>query len=168
MGGEIPKIITEPDELPKRVYGWGTNAFNADRAIDHIAELLVALHFPVRLERPPDRLVRAYTGIGRAPTPITSASLIAPFYYLTIGGQAHEAALVLHALPASDGKLPGLIIEPHIPSEFPLLLTVSDEISVGVRAGTNLETTLGILIRPGDASIKYPFQPGTTFVHSGC
>ena len=160
--GEIPKIITEPDELPKRVYGWGTNAFNADRAIDHIAELLVALHFPVRVERPADRLVRAYTGIKNAPTPVTSASLIAPLYYLTIGGQSHEVALVLHALPVSNGKLPGLIIEPHIPSEFPMLLTVSDEISVRVRAGTNVATTLGILIRPGDASIKYPFQPGTT------
>ena len=164
---EIPKIITEPDELPKRVYGWGTNAFHASRAIDHITELLVALHFPVRVERPTDRLVRAYTGIGSAPTPVTSASLIAPFYYINIGGQEHEVALVLHALPASNGKLPGLVIEPKIPAEFPLTLTVSDEVSLRVRAGTNIATTLGILIRPGDASIKYPFQPGTTLPAAG-
>ncbi|MBP6606297.1 MAG: hypothetical protein KA240_11495 [Nitrospira sp.] len=160
--GEIPRIITEPDELPKRVYGWGTNSFHADRAIDHLGELLVALHFPVRTERPAERLVRAYAGIGSAPIPLTSASLIAPFFYLNIGGQAHEAALVLHALPASNGQFPGLVIEPQIPSEFPLLVTASDEISLRVRTGTNIATTLGILVRPGDASIKYPFQAGTT------
>ncbi|MEP6933426.1 MAG: DUF6603 domain-containing protein, partial [Nitrospirota bacterium] len=160
--GEIPKIITEPDELPKRVYGWGTNAFHAGRAIDHIAELLVALHFPVRTERPIDRLVRAYTGIAGAPTPVTSASLIAPFYYINIGGQAHEVALVLHALPASNGKLPGLVIEPKIPADFPLSLAVSDAITLRLRAGTNIATTVGVVLRAGEASIKYPFQPGTT------
>ena len=106
--------------------------------------------------------MRAYTGIGSAPTPVTCASLITPFYYINIGGQEHEVALVLHALPASNGTLPGLVIEPQIPAEFPLTLTVSDEVSLRVRAGTNIATTLGILIRPGEASIKYPFQPGTT------
>ncbi|MGB7948047.1 MAG: hypothetical protein WCH75_10230, partial [Candidatus Binatia bacterium] len=53
---EIPKILTEPAELPARVYGWGTAEFNSDRFIHHVAELLVELHFPVRIERPADRL----------------------------------------------------------------------------------------------------------------
>ena len=157
---EIPKIITEPAELPARVYGWGTPALNTDRFIHHIAELLVALHFPARIERPADRLVRAYTQTGSAPTPFTSASLIAPFYYFDIGDKSYEVAIALRALAAVSGKLPGFVIEPQIPSEFPLTLQLSDEIAFRVRAGTNIGTTLGILIRPGDASIKYPFEPG--------
>jgi uncharacterized protein DUF6603 len=157
---EIPKIITEPAELPARVYGWGTPAFNSDRFIHHIAELLVALHFPVRIERPADRLVRAYTQIGSAPTPFTSASLIAPFYYFDIADKSYELAMALRALPAASGKLPGFVIEPQIPSEFPLTLNPSDDIALRVRAGTNIGTTLGILVRPGDAEIKYPFEPG--------
>ncbi len=159
---EIPKIITEPDQLPARVYGWGTKSLNTDRLINHVAELLTALHFHVRVERPADRLVRAYIGIGSAPTPVTSASLIAPFYYLAIGGKTHEIAIVLRALPGSGERLPGLVIEPQIPADFPLTLKASEEVTFQVRAGTNIATTLGILLRPDEASIKYPFQPGAT------
>ncbi|MGB7950604.1 MAG: DUF6603 domain-containing protein, partial [Candidatus Binatia bacterium] len=82
------------------------------------------------------------------------------FYYIDIAGKAYEVAVVLRALPAVRGKLPGFVIEPQIPSEFPLTLEVSNEIVFRVRAGTNIGTTLGILIRPGEASIKYPFEPG--------
>jgi hypothetical protein len=88
--------------------------------------------------------------------------LIVPFYYIDIDGKTNEVAILLRALPGHNSALPGLVIEPHIPADFPLTLTVSDELSFRVRAGTNIATTLGILVRPGEASIKYPFQPGTT------
>lgn len=159
---EIPQIIREPDQLPARVYGWGTKSLNTDRVINHAAELLTALHFHVRVERPADRLIRAYTGIVGAPTPHTSASLIAPFYYISLGGKTHEVAVALRGLPGGSGQLPGLVIEPQIPLDFPLTLKASEEVTFQVRAGTNIATTLGILLRPDEASITYPFQPGTT------
>jgi hypothetical protein len=64
---EIPKIVTEPDQLPARVYGWGTQSFKADRALDHVAELLVALRFPVRMQAPPERLVGLTLEWGASP-----------------------------------------------------------------------------------------------------
>ncbi|MDH4342623.1 MAG: hypothetical protein OEV71_05955 [Nitrospira sp.] len=159
---EIPKIVTEPDKLPARVYGWGNKNLNTDRVISHVAELLTALHFHVRVERPAERLVRGYAGMSSTPTPLTSSSLIAPFYYIDIGDKTHEVAIALRALPGSGDRLPGLVIEPQIPADFPLTLKASEEVTFQVRAGTNIATTLGILLRPDEASIKYPFQPGTT------
>jgi hypothetical protein len=58
--------------------------------------------------------------------------------------------------------LPGLAVQPHIPNEFPLTLRLAPTIDLRVRAGTNAASQLGIVLRPGEASIKYPFQPGTT------
>lgn len=158
---EISKIIDDPATLPARVYGWGMPTLKSERVIDHLAELLVALHFPVRIERPVERMVRSFAGLRGEPTPFVPASLIVPFYYIEVAGKAHEAAIVLHATPATAGKLPGLVIEPKIPEGFPLTLAVSDSISLRLHAGTNIATTLGVVLRPGEASIKYPFQPGT-------
>lgn len=159
---EIPKIIEDPATLPARVYGWGTPTLKSERVIDHLAELLVALHFPVRIERPAERMVRSFAGLRGEPTPFVPASLIVPFYYIEVAGKAHEAAIVVHATPAAVGKLPGLVIEPKIPDNFPLTLAVSEAITLRLRAGTNIATTVGVVFRPGEASIKYPFQPGTT------
>lgn len=158
---EIPKIIKEPATLPARVYGWGTPTLKSDRVIDHLSELLVALHFPVRIERPAERMVRSFAGLHGEPTPFVPASLIVPFYYIELAGKAHEAAIVLHATPATAGKLPGLVIEPKIPESFPLTLAVTDAITLRLRTETNVATTVGVVLRPGEASIKYPFQPGT-------
>lgn len=159
---EIPKIITEPTQLPARVYGWGTLALDFDRIVHHLAGLFVALRFPVRIAPPPNRLVRAYADVSGEPTPAAGPSLVVPFYYIDIAGKSLEAGVVLRALPAANGKLPGVVVEPQLPSEFPLTLQLAPEIAFRIRAETNIASTLGVLIRPDEISVKYPFQPGTT------
>jgi hypothetical protein len=59
---EIPKVVTEPDKLPERVYGWGTPDFDAQLVLDHMVELFHALKFPVRLKVPDEGLMRGYAG----------------------------------------------------------------------------------------------------------
>ncbi len=160
---ELPKVVSEPEKLPERVYGWGTADFDASLALDHLTELFHALHFPVRLKKPGDDLVQGY--LEGVPSPGGTGftkSLIVPFYYLTIADQALEAGFALRELPAAGGKLPGLVLEPQIPQQFPLTLQLADTITLRVTAGTNIASTLGILIRPGEISVKYPFEPGTT------
>ena len=159
---EIPSIISEPQELPKRVYGWGTADLKIQRIVDHLAELFFAIGLPVRVQVPDEGLAVEYAGLVNEPDPTVAKSLIVPFYFVTIASQQLEAAFAVRDLPAAGGKLPGLVLEPQIPSEFPLTLPLTDAVNLRLAAGTNAASLFGILIRPDGVSIKYPFSPGTT------
>jgi hypothetical protein len=160
---ELPKIVTEPLELPGRVYGWGTPDLNVQRVVDHLAKLFFALGFPVTVEDSDDDLGRAYAAIpGAEPSPAVAKSLILPFFFGTVADVPVSAAFALRDLPASDGKLPGLVLEPQIPETLPLTLALSDTVGLRVTAGTNVASQFGILVRPGEVSVRYPFESGTT------
>ena len=160
---QIGKIVTEPGQLPALVYGWGTPSLDADRIVHHLSGLLFSLGFPARVSPPSDGLTREYLDLeGETPTPGSAPSLIIPFFYVSIADRDLEAAFVVRELPAAGDKLPGLVLEPQIPPEFPLTLKLADTIALRVTAGTNAASQAGILIRPGEISVKYPFEPGTT------
>lgn len=159
---QIPMIVSEPGSLPARVYGWGTPNVRISRVLDHLSGLAASWGFPVQIVEPPEDLVGAYADIIVEPLPPTAPSLVVPFYYITIAGQQVEASFVLRELPATNGHLPGLVLEPHIPSQFPATIQLAPDLTLRIRAGTNVAETFGILIRPDGISVKYPFQPGTT------
>ena len=159
---EIPSIIREPNTIPGRVYGWGTPELDFDRIAQHLSGLATAIGFPVRTTPPGTRLERAYTDATDDELPLSQPSLIVPFYYIEVAGVEVEAAVALRHLPATGTALPGLVLEPQIPSQFPLTIRLADDIALRLLAGTNIATTLGVLVRPEGISIKYPFQPGTT------
>lgn len=156
---EIPEIVRDPMSLPARVYGWGTPELKFPLLLQHLGELLVALGFPIFIGHADELVADGYSDeADRAPDDWWL--LKAPFYYITIADKNLEAAFTLLELKGSDRKLPGIIIQPEIPSEFPLSFHLAPEIDLRVRAGTNASLQFGILIRPGEASIKYPFEPG--------
>jgi hypothetical protein len=159
----IPKVITEPASIPERVYGWGTAELDLDVILDHLSSLFFALGFPVRTTPPADDLVRGLVADNLAVgVPVTSPSLEVPFYYVEVLDQSLEAAFVVHGVPAVNGQLPGIAIEPRLPEEFPLTWQLADTIALRITVGTNVATTLGVVIRPGQIAIRYPFEPGTT------
>lgn len=158
----IPKVITEPATIPERVYGWGTAELELEVIMDHLSSLFFALGFPVRTRPPEDDLIRGLTADALpAGVPLTSPSLIVPFFYIEVLGRPLEAAFVVHGLPAVSGRLPGIAIEPRLPPEFPLTMKLADTMGLRITPGTNIATTLGVVLRPGDIAIRYPFQPGT-------
>jgi hypothetical protein len=157
---EIPDIIRDPLSLPARVYGWGTPELKCPLLLQHMGELLVALGFPVFIGQADELLANGYCDEeNRAPEDWWLLKV--PFYYITIAGKNLEAAFTLLELKGSEGKLPGIIVQPDIPEEFPLAFHIAPEIDLRLRAGTNAASQFGILIRPGDASVRYPFEPGT-------
>src|SRR5262245_4207009 len=162
LWAEIPKIITEPAELPGRVYGWGTPDLNVQLVVDHLMELFFALGLPVSARVPDEELAREYSG-GAAdePIPIAAKALVVPFTYVAIAGKRLQAAFALRELAGPADRLPGLGLEPRGASYFPLTVPLSDTVGLRITAGTNIASKLGILIRPGEVSVKYPFQPGT-------
>ena len=164
---EIPNIISQPQQLPKLVYGWGTADLNVQRIVDHLAELLLALGLPVEVQAADQALAVEYASLSGEPFPDVAKSLVIPFWSGTIATQRLVAAFALHDLPAAGSELPGLVLEPQIPSQFPLTFPLTDTTNLRLLAGTNAASLFGILIRPDGVSIKYPFAPGTTPPQAG-
>jgi hypothetical protein len=147
-------------ELPKRVYGWGAPDFDVQKVVDQLGELFYGLQFPVRFKQPDAELTRRYADLPRGREPRVAKSLIVPFFYVSGGGKELEAAFALREMPPIPGKLRGIIIEPQIPPEFPLTLRLAEGMALRLRAGTNAAAPYGIVIRPNEIAIKYPFAPG--------
>jgi hypothetical protein len=156
----LPKIITDPGSLPQQVFGWGTPDLDTRKLVDVLAALAHAAKFPVSVRVSPDEVVAGYVGGSSLPFATTKA-LDANFYSVTIAGQSLAAGFTIRPLPAAGALLPGLAIEPRIPSQFPLTLQLAEDINLRLRAGTNAPDLFGIAIRPGNVSIAYPFKPGT-------
>ena len=157
----IPKIIRDPLSLPHTVYGWGTQDLKFPLLLQHLSELCFAFGFPVFIGKAEESLANGYSDEDEE-LDEDSQWLKIPFYYITIADRELEAAISIVELKGKGSTLPGLAIQPHIPNEFPLTLRLASTIDLRVRAGTNAASQLGIVLRPGEASIKYPFQPGTT------
>ena len=158
---ELPNVIKSPSDLPTRVYGWGTPDFNAELALDHLASLFVGLDFPVSIRETPAPIVRGYLGTPGALLGAEPTSIELPFFHGNFAGQNLEAAIALRELPAQGSALPGLVLEPRIPSAIPLELQLHPKVKMRLRAGTNAATLFGITIRPGEIALRYPFAPGT-------
>ncbi|GAB4042321.1 DUF6603 domain-containing protein [Spirosoma litoris] len=159
----IPQILTQPDRLPEFIYGWGTPNFNFELVAEHLLELLYALRIPVSLAR-----VDAETGYryldfttNNPRNPIVRQLIRIPFAYLNIDGQDQDLGLAILDLPSVNGKLPGLIIQPALPAEITgPTLRVREDVNLVIKVGSNIASLFGILIRPDDISVKYPFQDG--------
>jgi hypothetical protein len=164
---EIPNIVSQPQQIPQIVYGWGTANLNVQRIVDHLAEVMFALGLPVLVETADQDLAVMYSGPLQEPFPTIANSLAMPFWLGSIGGQKLEAAFVLRELPPSGAELPGLVLEPQIPSQFPLSFPLTDTVNLRVTAGTNAGSLFGILIRPDGVSIVYPYAPGTAPPQAG-
>jgi hypothetical protein len=155
------QVVGDPLAFTKKVYNWGTPDFDTLKVIDHLAGMFAGLNFPASVRTTDKALLASYLGVTDPTLPSTK-SLNVPFYYITIAGQNLEAGFALRMLPAAAAKLPGLAIEPRLPSQFPLSLKLRDDIQLRLRAGTNAAEQFGIVLRPNEASILYPFAPGTT------
>jgi hypothetical protein len=159
---ELPKIVSDPAGLPARVYGWGEADFNVELLLRHLSALAVVLGAPVAFRAARPDVMRGYLGTpSTTPAPVGRA-LVLPFWYANIGGTTIEAALAVQRLAPQGAALPGLILEPRLPSEVPLDIALGPSTHLNIRAGTNVGELFGITLRPpGDVALRYPLAPGT-------
>jgi hypothetical protein len=154
--------------LPARVYGWGENDFDDGLLLTHLGELGLALGLPIAHRASDENALSGYIGTSGLFPPATGRSLVIPFFYANVEGQSIEGALALQRLPAQGTALPGLILEPRLPSQLPLTFPLGDSARLDVRAGTNLGTRFGITLRPpAQVDVRYPFAPGTPLPAAG-
>ncbi len=164
---EIPNIFIDPGSIPQRVYGWGSNDLKFDLISEHLGELFFALGYPVKIQSVDEKAGRAFSGKLDTPSPGTQVMLKIPFYYASFAGSSYEAAVAFLELPPHGGKKAGIVIQPLIPEQYPMSFELCNEIDLRIRVGTNLASLFGIIIRPDEISVKYPFQPGNELPTAG-
>jgi hypothetical protein len=159
---ELPKIVSDPQGLPARVYNWGQLDFDDALVLEHLAGIGLALRLPVAYRTSDSEALSGYLGSADGDAPPAGRSLILPFFYAHVAGQTVEGALALQRLPAQGSAMPGLILEPRLPSEMPLQFQLGSSSQIDVRAGSNLGQLFGITLRPpAQVELRYPLAPGT-------
>jgi hypothetical protein len=159
---ELPRIVSDPQGLPARVYGWGGPDFDDGLVLEHLAAIGLALRLPVQYRTGDSEALGGYLGLTDMFPPTAGRSLVLPFFYATVAGRTIEGALALQRLPAQDGAMPGLILEPRLPSEMPLEFRLGPSVQIKIRAGTNVGQLFGITLRPPDqVGLRYPLAPDT-------
>ncbi len=158
---ELPRVLSAPGDLPARVYGWGTPALNASLLLEHVAGLFLGLDFPVRIRETSEPIARGYLGTPDDLLGALPKAVELPFFHTHLAGQHLEAAIALRALPAQGGAMPGIVLEPHLPSTLPLTLQLHPKVKLRLRVGTNAAQLFGLVIRPGEVMLRYPLAPGT-------
>ena len=159
---ELPKAVSDPQGLPERVYGWGSQGFDDRLLLQHLAWAGDALGLAVAYRLSDPDALQGYLGLKYSYPPPSGRSLILPFFYANVGDGTIEGAMALQRLPAQGGAPPGLILEPRLPSGMPLDLQLAPSVRLKVRDGTNLGQLFGITLTPPDrVDVRYPLAPGT-------
>ncbi|MEO8513358.1 MAG: DUF6603 domain-containing protein [Ignavibacteria bacterium] len=160
---EFAEIFAHPEKIPEKVFGWGTQNLNFERIAGLLMELFYAMGAPVSISTVDKELGYKYLGFldDNPLNPQIRTMLKVPFTYFNIGGSDKEIGLALLEYPSVAGKLPGLILQPNIPSEIGAELRVREDIYLRLIAGSNIASLFGFIITPELIDIKYPFADGT-------
>ena len=164
---QIPSLITDPSSIPTQLYGWGTDSVDFDRLAGNLLDLFVALNWPAYIGRVDSQLSRGFKDSPDDSTTSIDWGLRIPVLLDHIGGQISEVGVALLELPPQDGKHAGLILQPLLPTSMSESLDLTGALKLQLRAGTDVATTLGVLLRFDDISVKFPFQQGAALPAAG-
>jgi hypothetical protein len=165
---KIPKRLSKPDEIPALVYGWGADNFVFPDVLQKLTQAFIAMNLRVDLNRMDDELGAAFQALASGPpaSPI-ECSLKVNLFDVAIAGEYRRVAVRIHELPAEGSELPGLIVQPDIPNGMAETIDLGGGWSSSIRAGTDLGEAFGIVLRPNDIALRYPFGPGTALPSAG-
>lgn len=166
--GELVGAVANPSSVPRRVYGWGTPELDVALILDHVLELAVALELPVRRAFFDDETrLRFQPGVRWPVAGRGRDQLYLPVLQGLVAGVPAEAGLVLMGLLEESGELPGLILQPYAPAEVGAEAPIDDHLRLVVRGGSDLTEALGLVLRPGGVSIRYPLRPDAALPAAG-
>ena len=149
-------VIADPTSIPRFVYGWGEDNFDTLTLFGHLREVLEHTGALVSFGQASSSLVEGYMGAG-APR----SSLNLTVLQTVVADQPVELAFMLLGLPPEDDQKPGLILQPVVPGGLGVAWDITDALSLRIRPTADPSTLFGIVIRPDDISVRYPFGPGS-------
>jgi hypothetical protein len=158
---QVPRILQDPGSLPTIVYGWGTNDLDFYRLAGHLLEVLVALDWPAYIGRVDKELSDGFKDSPNDDVTSIDWGLKFPLVETALAGETVEIGVALLEFPPQGGKTAGLVLQPLLPAAMGTTFDLAEDFKLELRAGTNIATTLGLVIRPDDVSVRFPLQPGT-------
>lgn len=164
---EVSRVLSDPGSIPERVYGWGTDDLDFHRLAGHLLEFFVAQDWPAYIGRVDRKMARGFKDSPEDSAAAIDWGLKIPVLSDNIGGQEIEVGIALLELPAQGGKPAGLILQPLVPAAIGTSFDLTDALKLELRAGSDVASTFGVLLRPGDISVKFPFQAGTALPEAG-
>ncbi len=164
---ELPRILRDPSLVPERVYGWGTPELDFTAIADDLLELFASLGLAPRIARSARTRRDGYQPDQEDVDRAINLMLVVPLFETVVAGAAVEVGFAIIELPSEGGRPPGIIIEPFVPSEVGASFALGDDLTLAVRAGSEIAATFGLLVRPDGLDVRYPFQPGRPFPSAG-
>jgi hypothetical protein len=164
---EIPRVVEDPGSIPTRVYGWGTPDLDFPLVANQLLDLVHALGLPASLAKVDPALGKALQATPEQTAAPISLTVHIPVFELDVAGTTVEGGLAVLELPAENGRQPGLVLQPFVPQDAGAGVDLGGGLALHVRAGTDLASTLGVVVRPGDVEVRYPFEPGTALPSAG-
>jgi hypothetical protein len=157
----LPSSLLDPGSIPSTVLGWGTTEFNFPGTAELLGELTLALGLPSSVDRMDAAYAQAIQGQATG-TPVRPLryGVTVPFFDIPVAGRYEEVGLMVTELPAEGAALPGLVIVPLVPQGIAQDIDLGNDWRFRLRAGTDLTEQLGVVLRPGEIGIRYPFAPG--------
>jgi hypothetical protein len=164
----LPEALSDPVSIPADVLGWGTAEFDFRRAAELLGELTLALGLPSSVGAVPSAYAQAIQDQATGPParPLRHG-LTVPFFDVAAGDGIADVGLAVTELPAEGAALPGIVIGPLVPDGIAAEIDLGNRWSFALRAGTDLAEQLGIVLRPGEIGIRYPFAPGRPLPSAG-
>jgi hypothetical protein len=160
---KVGDFFKSPGSFLNFVLQWGTAALDADLLQSMLLEFMSALNLDASAEEVPPDLQAGYqpdpTTVAETMNGRTRIGLLEGF----VAGTPFQLGLEVLNLPADGTSPPGIVIQPFVPSSIGQSFQLRDDLSIQVRAGSDVASTFGILIRPGvPIEVRYPFEPGKT------
>jgi hypothetical protein len=164
----IPNALSDPSTIPTDVVGWGTAQFDFRKTAELLSELTLALGLPSSVDRVAEPFGTAIQAqaTGTPERPIRFGFTI-PFFEVPLPGAVASVGLQATELPAEGPALPGIVIGPLVPNGIAASFDIGESWKFELRAGTDLAEQLGIVLRPGEIDVRYPFQPGRPLPSAG-
>jgi hypothetical protein len=163
----IPEVLTHPQDIPAQIYAAGGAQFAFDLLAEHLVAWFNGLGFLASIRRADAGLAAGFHANVAAPAGRIERELRVPFFDMEFLDERVEVGFSILELPAEGDKLPGIIIQPFAPPEFRGTIPLNPEVKLVVRAGTDLASQMGVVIRPDELAVRYPFQPGSTLPTAG-
>lgn len=162
----LQQLINNPIELFKNIYAWNSPDFSFDSLLSYLHRFCVSYGIPSSIEPVPVDLGMGF-GIDNG-TFNGKRYLNIPLFEFYVSSQVHKISLGIIPYTSSiNTTLPGIIIQPIIPTSVGTAIQLTDDFLLELRAGTNLGSLLGVKITPQGLDIIYPFQPGGTLPTAG-
>jgi hypothetical protein len=163
----IPEVLAHPQDIPALVYAAGGAEFAFDLLAEHLVAWFNGLGFLASIRRPAADLAAGFQATAVAPARRIERELRVPFFDMEFLDERVEVGFSILELHAEGTSLPGIIVQPFAPPEFRGTIPLNPEVKLAFRAGTDLASAFGVVLRPDEIAVRYPFQPGATLPAGG-